>query len=167
MSLHLTEKKGPKLCLLLIKKKHRRKPPCNFNGLSTLHHRVIHFARQALPRRLRLSGCALYSHSNLLLEVISSDPWFPACCQLLPGSIPMVLLAALGPVVDRDEVTQVILAHKLRLKDAGEWKYPEVVGNDVQKAVSTDLLDSCTTIRPVIKKAKWFDKWSVTKLEIK
>lgn len=61
------------------------------------------------------------------------------------------LLAALGPfcVVDRDVV---ILAHKLRLPDAGEWKHPEDIVKDVQKAVAKDLLDRCTTIRPVTEK---------------
>ena len=61
------------------------------------------------------------------------------------------LLAALGPfcVVDRDVV---ILAHKLRLPDAGEWKHPEGIVKDVQKAVAKDLLDRCTTIRQVTEK---------------
>ncbi len=74
---------------------------------------------------------------------------FPACCQLLSGSIPTVLLhkplAALGQVVHRDVV---ILAHKLRLPDAGKWKHPspEDIVNDVQKAVSKDFHDSFTTI---------------------
>ncbi len=64
-------------------------------------------------------------------------------------------LAALGPVVHRDVV---ILEHKLRLPDAGEWKHPEDIVNDVQKAVSKDLHDSFTTIGLVTEKTKCLDE---------
>ncbi len=66
-----------------------------------------------------------------------------------PGPAFNCLSTALGPVFHRDVV---ILAHKVRLPDAGEWKHPEDIVNDVQQAVSKDLQRCCTTIRLVTGK---------------
>ena len=84
---------------------------------------------------------------HLRFEAVAGYPFFPACCQLLPGSLLSVLLhnllAALGPVVHRDVV---VLAHTLRLPDAGKWKHPEDIVNGVQKASSKDVPHNCITI---------------------
>jgi hypothetical protein len=99
---------------------------------------------------------------HFLLEAVAGDPCFPASCQLLAGSCLSVhlhyLLAALRSVVHRDVV---ILAHKLLLQDAGKWKHPEDIVNDVQQAVSKDLFNSCSTIWPATEKTNdWINAQS-------
>jgi hypothetical protein len=48
----------------------------------------------------------------------------------------------------------VILAHKLRLPDAGKWKHPKDIVNCVQKAISKDVPHNCTTIWLASEKQK-------------
>jgi hypothetical protein len=88
-------------------------------GSHQAHGRSI-FGSFVVQRKIFNSAFDWLFRRHFLLEAVAGDLCFPASCQLLAVSCLSVhlhnLLAALRSVVHRDVV---ILAHKLRLQDAG------------------------------------------------